>query len=591
MKNLTLRRNHERGITGLLVILLVVLAVVILSEWFIMDDEEPVLSETDTDTHSKEVMNGTQQIDDMPVIDDTSIYDMDDPDSLVYFYVTVRYGSEAEGTNHTFSEINNAVRFADGAHVDSEILAEALVQIGDESGPLPGMTGYGETQSNATIRVRGNTSSLSPAKSYKLSLKDNAGLWRGQTNIALNKHAFEVTRLKNKLYFDILKEIDAIPSLRTQFAVLYIKDETSGKTAFENYGLFTQVEVPTKKYLKNHGMDSSGYLYKVINFNFEPNEAIRNFDDPLFEQEAMEQVISCKGRNDNRKLLELIEVINDTAVDINYVIDTYFERENYEYWLAYNILMGNIDTTMQNFYLYSPLNGNKWYFIPWDGDGSLGRSQMALTGKKTAEWQNGISNYWGVILHQRFLKYQSNRDELTAKVEELHSWLNKEYIDSLVMQYNETIEEYVTTMPDLLYLGCTVEERDAVLGSLGDELEENYKLFRESLTRLMPFFIYAPVEEENSIYFSWEGAYDFEAEKIQYDLLVSKYPDMSNPVVSVQNYDRLYYEADKALFDNGTYYCKVTAKSGDGRSTGAFNSVNINDTDYFGVLEFYVTAD
>lgn len=544
------------------------------------------ITETPPETEEKQTMG----IDDMSVIENMDIYSHDDPDSIAYFYVTVRYGSEADGTNHTFNEVNNAIRFVNGAHANDEIFARALVQAGDENGPVPGMLGYGETESNATIRIRGNSSSTLAVKSYRLKLNDNAGLWRGQTNLALNKHAFDVTRFRNKLYFDTLKEIPAIPSIRTQFAVMYIKDETSGQTEFQNYGLFTQAEVPSKKYLANHGMDQSGYLYKAISFNFEPNEAIKNFDDPGFDREAMENVISCRGREDNQRLIELIEAVNDTSLDIDEVIDTYFDRENYEYWLAYNILMGNLDTTMQNFYLYSPLNGNKWYFIPWDGDASLFWRQWELTGEDEnyAEWQNGITNYWGVILHQRFLKYEKNRQELAAKVEELHSWLNRDYIAAKVKEYNAVVEGYATQMPDLLNLRYTLEERNYVMETLGEEVEDNYQKFLASLEALMPFWMYAPEETEDSIFFSWGDAYDFNAGKIHYTLTISKHPDMSDPIIRQENLDKLSYTVDKELLEKGYYYWKAEAFSEDGRHTDSCNAYKLGDDTYTGIQEFYV---
>lgn len=102
------------------------------------------------------VINGAEQIDSIAVIDHKDIYSQDEPDSIAYFYVTVRYGSEGKNTNHTFNEVNNAIRFVDNAHANTEIYAEALVQAGDENGPKPGMLGYGETESNARIRIRGN---------------------------------------------------------------------------------------------------------------------------------------------------------------------------------------------------------------------------------------------------------------------------------------------------------------------------------------------------------------------------------------------------------------------------------------------------
>lgn len=259
-----------------------------------------------------------------------------------------------------------------------------------------------------------------PQKSYKLSLNDSAGLWRGQSNIALNKSAFDATRVRNKLYFDLAKNMEHVPSLRTQFVRLFIKDETAGATQFEDYGLYTQAEVPTKKYLANHGLDRSGFLYKAISFNWEPNELIRNFDDLELDVEAMDTVISCRGREDNSRLLEAIDAVNDMSRDINEVMDTYFDRDNYMEWLAFNLLMGNRDTTMQNYYLYSPLNGSKFYFIPWDGDASLMRYESSIEdGQPAADWEWGISNYWGIILHQRFLKNDKNREDLQAVVEVL----------------------------------------------------------------------------------------------------------------------------------------------------------------------------
>ena len=240
-----------------------------------------------------------QDINTVGMVENKTIYSEDDPLSVVCFYVTVQRGDAGSDTDHSFAEVNSAVRFAEDSHIENDICARAIVQVGNADGPQPGMLGYDATASNATIRVRGNSSSVRPQKSYKLDLDDEAGLWRGQSNIALNKHAFDATRLRNKLYFDLLRPVEDISSLRTQFVHLYIKDETAGQTAFTDYGLFTQAEVPTKKYLANHGLDSQGYLYKAISFNFEASDALKNFDDPAFDQAAFDQILSCKGRQDN----------------------------------------------------------------------------------------------------------------------------------------------------------------------------------------------------------------------------------------------------------------------------------------------------
>lgn len=521
--------------------------------------------------------------------EDKSVYAEDDPDSIVYFYVTVRYGSEAKGTNHTFNEVNNAVRFVDSAHVANDVYAEALVQVGDEEGPQPGMLGYGETDSNATIRVRGNSSTVMPQKNYKLSLNDEAGTWRGQSNIALNKHAFDATRIRNKLYFDLAKNLSDVPSLRTQFVRLYIKDETSGATQFEDYGLFTQVEVPTKKYLANHGLDRSGYLYKVISFNFETNDLIKNFDDPDFDQNAMETVISCRGREDNARLIEMIEAVNDTTQDINDVLDTYFDRDNYFQWLAYNLLMGNRDTEMQNFYLYSPLNGTKWYFIPWDGDASLMRTEYQIEGNDTTpSWGWGIANYWGGMLHQRVLKNERCREELKATIEEMHEWLNKETVDGAAQGYYETVQSYLYAMPDYLNLQHNQAEVEQILNSLGKEVDENYELTMKSFENAMPFWLYDAEVEGDQVRLSWGAAYDFEGASFTYGITVSRYPDMRDPVFSQKDLTATEVSIPKETLGTGELYWKVTGKREDGQTVAAMNQIEVNEEYYLGTYNFTV---
>ena len=531
----------------------------------------------------------TQGIDEGGLREDKNVYNEDDPDSLAYFYVTVRYGSEARGTNHTFDQVKNAIRFRDNEHYDNDVYADALVQVGDENGPVPGMLGYGDSDSNATIRIRGNSSTLMPQKSYKLSLNDEAGLWRGQSNIALNKHAFDAVRFRNKLYFDLAKKLTDVPSLRTQFVRLFVKDETAGKTEFEDYGLYTQVEVPTKKYLANHGLDRSGFLYKAISFNFESNELIKNYDDPEFNLDGMETVISCRGREDNTRLLEMIQAVNDTSRDINEVLDTYFDRDNYLQWLAFNLLMGNRDTTMQNFYLYSPLNGQKWYFIPWDGDASLMRYEQEMeSGQPIADWEWGIGNYWGVILHQRFLKNERNRQELEAVIDEMHQWLNKETIDEMAAEYYETVKPYIYAMPDVLNLQHTQGEVEDIISRLGDDAERNYQETKESFTDPMPFWMYAPEGEDEQIKLSWEAAYDFRGQNMEYHLEVSAKPDMSSPIINETGLSQLSYTVPKETLGTGEFYWRVTAVRDDGTVAEAMNEVIIDGAYYLGIDRFTI---
>jgi spore coat protein H len=529
-----------------------------------------------------------KNINEAGIIEDETVYSSDDSESIEYFYVTVRRGVTGTETDHTFSEVNNVMKFEDDEHVNVEVKADALVQVGDETGPLSQMLGYGVTDNNATIEVRGNSTSREPEKSYTLKLNDDTSLWRGQKKIALVKSVYESARFRNKLFFDLLKDIPDVPSLRTQFVRVFIKDETSGEKAFTDYGLFTQIETPNKKYLKNHGLDNSGYLYKARSFNFETNDLIKNFDDPEFNLEEFEFVLSCSGKEDNTKLMEMIDAVNDPTKDIDTIIDTYFDRDNYLTWMAYNILMGNIDTTMQNFYLYSPLNGDTWYFIPWDGDGSLMNYEYKV--KKiynVSDWEKGISNYWGVILHQKFLSIEDNREQLTTKIELLkNEYLTQEKVTSLVQQYENTIGSYPVSMPDLLFLRVIRKQRTDIISKLYDEIEVNYTNYYETLEGLMPFFLEDTITDEGSVHFSWGESYDMKGDLVDYSFYLSSTPDFSK-VIYEKNNIRVF-SADVDGLKSGKYYWKVIATSEDGRTATAFNQIYANDEYYDGIESLVV---
>lgn len=525
------------------------------------------------------------------VQEDLSVYGQDDEESVVYFYVTVQRGQKGTFTDHSFDEVENTVRFADNAHIsDNDIYARAMVQTGDENGPKPGMLGYGIRTSNANIRIRGNSTSTAAQKSYKLELDSGTGLWRGQSSIAINKSIYESTRFRNKMYFDLLKGIDHVPSLRTQFVNLRLKDETAGEIEFKDYGLFTQVEIPNKKYLGNHGFDQNGYLYKAVSFEFE--EEVPNFSDPDFDPAELAAFLKSKGKQDNQKLNELISMITDYSTNINDVVGPYIDRDNYITWLAFNILIANIDSTSQNYYIYSPLNSDKWYFIPWDGDGMLTYAEYRIDGQiaNMGDWQMGIQNYWGNILHKRFLKDAGNRAELTAKIEELHQYINRETVTELALKYDKVVSPFVEQMPDVYYLGVTLRERNQIVSTIGDEVEAAYQRYYQDLDGIMPVE-YLDVQEEDDgiLKLVWEESFDMKEQnrQIQYELLVSTDPEMSNPLIS-ETTNRVEYHTTRSTLPSGRYYWRVTAKTTDGTTASTMSKVDLNGERYVGIGELEV---
>lgn len=511
-------------------------------------------------------------INDLPLRDNMEIYQFDDPDSLVYMYVTVRQGNASDNTNHTWSEVNSFTKFFWESNSNLEVgKAEAIVQIGDENGPIPGELGYGEVIPNSTIQIRGASTSMMPQKSYKIELRDRAGEWRGQKTIALNKHIFDITRVRNKLLFDLMKEIPNMVSLRTQFIHLFVKDETEKIPAvgYVDYGLFTQIEQPNRKFLRNHLLDADGQLYKTTFFEFYRYlEQIRLVDDPLYNENLFSTILEIKGNNDHSKLIRMLEDVNNYNIPIEQSFETYFNQENYFTWMAFNILVGNIDTQSQNFYLYSPKNSEKWYFIPWDYDGALNRLDRDDT-YPYEYWEFGLANYWGGVLHNRLLRIDKYRNHLTEKIEELKLFLTPNRIESMLSMYRPIVEPFITRMPDIYYLPGTIQEFNAKYSQMPLEIEANYHLYYDSLEISMPFYLGTPEIIGDKLLFKWEESYDFDAQNITYEFVLSKDWELREIIYSGTIQNITSYQID--MPESGTYFWRVMATNEDGKTQYPFD--------------------
>ena len=534
-----------------------------------------------------------QDIDQVHLRDKDTLYENDDDTSVVTMYLTVSKGNSSENTNHTWKEINSYSAYDyEDMGVDRYQVA-ALLQVGDENGPTEGMVGYGESVPNATVQIRGQTSSRNAQKNYKIELKKNKGTWRGQRTINLNKHMTEGMRFRNKLAYDLLKGIPQLISLRTQFVHLYVRDMTDGSSdsEFEDYGLYTQVEQFNKTALKNHGLDANGQLYKVNSFEFYRYEdVIKLQDDPAYDSTAFEEMLETKGNTDNRKLIEMLDAVNDYSIPIEKTLENYFDVENLTYWMGFQILVGNVDTQNRNMYLYSPLNSDIWYLIPWDNDGCLFREEYNIRDfSDHGSWECGISNYWGNVLFQRCLKSDAFREQLDKTILDLKEYLSEERLSTMIQKYTKVVKPYLYEMPDAFYAPLTREQYDKLAASLPEEIEKNDQLYRESLNKPMPFYIGVPTVDGNKMKINWDPSYSFDARDITYSVEVAR--DYSFQDVICSQKELLIPETEMELPEAGQYFIRIRATDKNGNEQDAFDYYVTDEGKHYGMKCIYVTED
>lgn len=556
--------------------------------------ETSVQETSDTVSASEPVEKVTSSVEDYQLRDNDAVYEDDDEDSVVTMYLTVREGNSAENTNHTWTEVNTYSKYWYEDNNLEQYAVEGILQVGDENGLIPGELGYGETVPNAIVKIRGQSSTERIQKNYKIELKEGKGEWRNQRTINLNKHGGEGLRFRNKLAYDLMKDIPQMMSARTQFVHLYVKDETEGGSGvFEDYGLYTQVEQINGRYLKTHGLDNNGHLYKNEFFEFlRYEDAIKLETDPTFDLDAFETYLEIKGNTDHSKLIEMLEDVNDYSIPIEDTVEKWFDTENLFYWMGFQILMGNEDTNARNYFLYSPLNLDKFYIISWDNDASLTATEDPITGINSfsGSWEAGISNYWGNTLFQRMFKIKEYRDGLTQVIEILRSeYLTVDRVNELVDTYKTVVKPYVYSMPDILYATLTSEEYDMVANSIAEEIEDNYQAYLESLERPMPFYIGVPEIVDGSLRIVWDPAYDFDNESITYSVEVATDYLFQNMIYPQQNIRVPQVDID--ILPEGQYFVRVTATNESGKSQTAFDYYVVESQKTYGTKCFYVLAD
>ncbi|MGG4440723.1 CotH kinase family protein [Brevibacillus fortis] len=522
------------------------------------------------------------------LVDNRSVYEQDVDGSLVYLYVTV-VNEENEGLKTTtFKEINQS---PNGMNEKGEDLkAKVIMQEGTVEGPVQGLFGYGETRANGSIELRGESSRKSEQKSYKIRLYDKAGYWRDQRNINLNKHKSDLTRVRQKLSFDYFEQIPHMTSLRTQFVNLRVKDLT-GKNPdkdFVDYGLFTQVEQPNKTFLQSHGLDRNGNLYKAISFEFHRYEdIIKLATDPDYDKKAFETLLEIKGSEDHEKLISMLDDLHNPAIKTTDFLDKHFDRDNYYTWLASNILFGNADNAVHNFYLYSPSNSTKWYFLPWDYDGSWGKYEGRLERepeKAIADWQFGFSTYWVSKLFSRVFKDPDNVKALNEKVEEVSKIVTKEQTEKYVQSYYPIASKYVMQRPDLYNLPEDVSLFEVEYAAISLQPEQNKKRYFERLEKPMPFFMSEPRKEGDMLVFSWEHSYDLQGDDLTYEFAVSYDPAFTKRHTEVKGLTGVEYKMKAP--GKGRFFWRVMVRDSKGNTQTSFDKVEPADAIYHGVKEF-----
>ena len=297
-----------------------------------------------------------------------------------------------------------------------------------------------DTILNIGFRLRGNTSRQAAKKSFKVSFNtfDNNQSYRGLEKMNLNGEHNDVSIMRSKICWEMLREAN-LPSSRTSHVALYINEEYCG--------LYLNVEHIDEEFIEKRFGNKSGNLYKCIygtNLEFLGDNPdaykLAPWGQRIYELKTNTEADDYSG------LARFIDVLNNSPEE-NFQCDleAVFNVNAYLKTLVYEILFGHWDgysVNQNNYYLYHNPADDRFYFLSYDLDNSLGVDFFgeAWDERNIYEWSFGDRP-----LYDNIMEVPEYRSRFTAYMDEA---LAQIYSSTLV---NERLEEMqALILPDAL---------------------------------------------------------------------------------------------------------------------------------------------
>ncbi len=418
---------------------------------------------------------------------------------------------------------------------------------------------------NAELRQRGGFTRLAPQKSFRIKLDSKEELWRNERRLQLNKMPYDTSRIRNKMSFDLMSTIPHLPSLRTQFVNLWI-DDGQGP---EDYGLFTHTEYVGKEYLVNRERDTDDKSYKIEEFVFSLEDleymALDEDGEPL-DDDRFESRLDIKSGDDHRKLLEMVAAVNDKTRTFESVLAQYFDENNVLAWVTVNALLHQQDAVTHNFYLYNPVGTDKFYFMPWDYDGTFVTEQPPANNFDHDELMRrlyfGYSKGRASNFLNQYLRIPGIHQKILAKAAELrNNQLMDSTISEMAARYASVVSPYAGKSPDF---DNNTSYSESNSQDFANFVAQCHQALIDFGIPLPPKFR-SPKFDDTGVLFRWEAAHDMNGNTITYDIEIASSPEFNSDdrillLTDIPEESRSGYKVDFSQLGSGTRYARLVAR-------------------------------
>lgn len=303
------------------------------------------------------------------------------------------------------------------------------------------------------LRFRGTSSRVLPKKSFGIRFAEPQEFLFGSTRMELKATYTDPTMMRESISMGLFRALGQ-PASRTMYFDLYING------IYE--GLYVHVERVDGVLLESNGLDPEGMLiadefranlhrpdinrFSVFGF------AIDNLQDPEgFLEETMD---TRGGEADFGALREVVSWVYHTPAGPEFEEGFYerFDEENFIDWLGIHILIGDVDSFGDDYWLYLDTDDPdaEWVIIPWDKDLTFGSHTRIETGTVSEYfgYEYPVEGGWDNELVGKFLATPGLRERLNERMTFLmDEAFTEDYYAAQVRAHEEVIGDRLDIPP------------------------------------------------------------------------------------------------------------------------------------------------
>ena len=244
----------------------------------------------------------------------------------------------------------------------------------------------GQTIKDVGLRFKGNGSYMLSSAGRKRPFKIDFNRFvdgqkfHGMQQLNLHNNVMDPTHARQALSYPVFQAA-GVESPRTAFAQVFLT--IAGESEREFLGLYTLVEEIDKSFLRRHFQTDKGLLLKP-----EGTQGLE-YKGEDWSAYAWYEAKSKPKKDEARRLIELTRLIHKADDEtFRKEIGSYLDLDQFAGFLAANTLLANMDsflTQVHNYYLYLNPKSNRFVFLPWDLDLSMGAFFMTGSAEQLQE--------------------------------------------------------------------------------------------------------------------------------------------------------------------------------------------------------------